>query len=137
MRSGSTQTEAPTLDGLGDRLEADPAARVARQREAEEAEVEILLHVAGIEHRDHRGGEDLLALVRQGRGLAAMVVAGQRDHAAMRRGAGGVAVLAARRRAVDARALAVPDAEHAIDRGAGEQVDLLRCPTPRWRRGPR
>ena len=57
-----------------------------------------------------------------------MVVAGQRDHAAMRRGAGGIAVLQHVHRAVDAGALAVPDREHAIDGGAGEQVDLLRAP---------
>ncbi len=36
------------LDRLAGRLEADPAAGKARQREAEEAEIEILLHVAGL-----------------------------------------------------------------------------------------
>ncbi len=128
MRSGSTHTEAPELDCLGDRLEADPAARVARQSETQHAEVEILLDVGRIDHRDHRGGEHLLALVRQGRGLAAMIVARQRDDAAMRRGAGGIAVLQHVHRAVDTWALAVPDREHAIDGGAGEQVDLLRAP---------
>ena len=57
-----------------------------------------------------------------------MVVAGERDHAAIARGAGGVAVLEHVGRAVDAGTLAVPDAEHAIDLGAGEQVDLLAAP---------
>ena len=114
--------------GLGDRLEADPAARVARHREAQDAEVEIFLDRRRIDDRDHRRGEHLLALVRQGRGLAAMVVAGERDHAAILRGAGGIAVLQHVHRAVDARALAVPDAEHAIDRGAREEVGLLAAP---------
>ena len=57
-----------------------------------------------------------------------MIVAGQREHAAMPRGAGGVGVLQRVDRAVDAGPLAVPDAEHAIDRGAGKQADLLAAP---------
>ena len=57
-----------------------------------------------------------------------MVVAGEREHAAMLRGAGGIGVLQHVHRAVDAGALAVPDAEHAIDRGAREQGGLLAAP---------
>src|SRR6185312_15926643 len=57
-----------------------------------------------------------------------MVVAGQRNHAAIRRGAGRVGVLERVDGAVDAGALAVPDAEHAIDLGAGEHADLLAAP---------
>jgi hypothetical protein len=119
------------LHRLRDRLEADPAARVARQREAQDAEVQVLLDSRRIDHGNHRGGKDLLALMRQGRGLRAVIVAGEHDDAAMRRGAGRIAVLQHVHRAVDARALAVPDGEHAIDGGAGEQVDLLRTPDGR------
>ncbi|MET3154272.1 hypothetical protein ABIF34_001297 [Bradyrhizobium japonicum] len=57
-----------------------------------------------------------------------MVVAGQRQHAAIERGAGRVGMLERVDRAVDAGALAVPDAEHAIDLGAGKQPDLLAAP---------
>ena len=57
-----------------------------------------------------------------------MVVAGQRDHAAVRRGAGRVGMLERIQRTVDAGALAVPDAEHAIDLGAGKHADLLAAP---------
>ena len=57
-----------------------------------------------------------------------MVVAGEREHAAIARGAGRIGVLERIDRAVDARALAVPDAEHAIDLGAREQADLLAAP---------
>ncbi|MGY3395218.1 hypothetical protein ACVWW6_007809 [Bradyrhizobium sp. USDA 3311] len=57
-----------------------------------------------------------------------MVVAGQRQHAAIERGAGRIGVLERVNRAVDAGALAVPDAEHAIDLGAGKQPDLLAAP---------
>ena len=38
------------FDRLGDRLESDPAAGEARQREAIEAEIEKVLHRRGIEH---------------------------------------------------------------------------------------
>jgi hypothetical protein len=117
-----------TFDGLGDRLEADPAAGVARQRKAQHAEVEIFLDGRGIDDRDHRRRENLLALVRQRGGLAAMVVAGQRDHAAILRGTGGIAVLQHVHRAVHAGALAVPDREHAIDGGAGKEIRLLAAP---------
>ena len=48
-----------------------------------------------------------------------MVVAGQHQHAAMGRGAGGVAVLQRIAAAVDPRPLAVPDREHAVIFGAG------------------
>ena len=56
-----------------------------------------------------------------------MVVAGDDEHAAMRRGAVGVAVLEGVARAVDAGALAVPHGEDALDLGAGVGLDLLRA----------
>ena len=114
--------------GLADRLEADPAAGEARQRKAIEAEVEIVLERRGIDHGDHCRREHLLALVRQRRGLAAMVVARERDHATVRRGAGRIGVLEGVKGTVDARSLAVPDAEHAIDQGTGKHPDLLAAP---------
>ena len=57
-----------------------------------------------------------------------MVVAGQRNHAAIGRSAGRVGVLERIDGAVDAWPLAVPDAEHAIDLGAGKHADLLAAP---------
>ena len=57
-----------------------------------------------------------------------MVVAGQRNHAAIRRGAGRVGVLERVDGAVDAGALAIPDTEYAIDLGAGKHADLLAAP---------
>ena len=46
----------------------------------------------------------------------------------MARRAGGVRVLQRIDRAVDARPLAIPEREHAIMRGAGEEANLLRAP---------
>ena len=56
-----------------------------------------------------------------------MVVAGDDQHAAMRRGAVGVAVLQRVAGAVDARALAVPEAEDAFDGPVRIALDLLRA----------
>src|SRR5262249_12877911 len=81
------------LDRFCYRLEADPAAAEAREREAQQAIVEIFLHRRGIEDRHHRGDEVLLALMREGRGLAAVVVTGDRDDAAVGRRAGSIRML--------------------------------------------
>ena len=57
-----------------------------------------------------------------------MVVAGQAQHAAVLGRARGIAVAEHVAAAVDAGALAVPDADHAIVPGARRQVELLRAP---------
>ena len=62
-----------------------------------------------------------------------MIVTGQRDHAAIGRGAGRVGMLERVHRAIDAGTLAVPDAEHAIDLGARKHSDLLAAPHRRRR----
>jgi hypothetical protein len=97
-----------------DALEGDPAARVAAHREAVQAEVEVVLHVGGIEHRNQARLEDVLGLVRKRRGLRAVVVARQNQHAAVPGRAGSVGVLEHVAAAIDARALAVPHGEHAV-----------------------
>ena len=119
------------LDRLGDRLEADPAAGVTRHRPAQQAHVEDVLHARRVQDRDHRAGEFALAAVRQGRAAAGVVVGGEREHATELRRAGGIGVLEHVTTAVDPGALAVPHAVHALDRGAREQVGLLRAPDHR------
>ena len=57
-----------------------------------------------------------------------MVVAGKNEHTAVLGGARGIAVPEHVAAAVDAGALAVPDADHAIILGAGRQIELLRAP---------
>ncbi len=57
-----------------------------------------------------------------------MVVAGKTEHAAVLGRARGIAVAEHVAAAVDAGALAVPDADHAIIFGAGREVELLRAP---------
>ena len=116
------------FDRVGQGLEGDRTAREARHRPAVHAQVQVFLHVAGVEHRDHAGREDVIRLVRQGRGIGAVVVAGHQQHAAVFRCAGMVHVLEDVAAAVHARALAVPHGEHAVVLARADQVDGLRAP---------
>ncbi len=118
---------------IGDALEADPAAGIARHGPAIEAEVQELLHAGRRERRHHRVHEGVLALVRGGRGLGRMVVAGQQQDAAVLGAAGHVAVPEDVAAAVDARPLAVPHGIDAIDRRIAEKVGLLGAPDRRRR----
>ena len=82
----------------------------------------------GIENRDHHVEEVELGLMR-GRGrFGGVVVAHQRQHAAVLRGAGEIGVAQGVAGAIDARALAVPDAEHAVVLALAAQFGLLRAP---------
>ena len=62
-----------------------------------------------------------------------MIVAGERKHAAMREVPAALACFSASIERSTPGPLAVPDAEHAIDRCAGEQADLLAAPHRRRR----
>ena len=118
---------------FGNGLEADPAAAVARQFPAEHTEIEHFLHVGRVQHRYRRADEHVVALVRQGRGFAGVVVTDHGEHAAVAGGAKGVRVFQHVHAAVEARALAVPHAEHTVVARAGKQVDLLAAPDRRHR----
>ena len=117
-----------TVHRLGDADEADPEPGVARERPAVQAIVQELLHAGRVEHRHGGAHEVELALVRGRGGGADMIVAGQREHAAMGGGAGVVGVLEDVHRAVDARPLAVPDREDPVVLRAGEEAHLLGAP---------
>ena len=125
------------LHGLGDRLHPDPASGVARHREPDEAEVEVVLHGRGVEHGNHRRDQHLLALVRGGRRLARVVVAGQQQHAAARRGAREVRVLQHVGRAVDARDPCRRRCRTRRRRCGRRRGRPAACPTARSPRGPR
>ena len=116
------------------------AAQVPAKRDraiAVEAVVDDLLHAGRVEDRDHRVDEEEFGRMRVGRGFGRVVVAHQRQHAAMLRRAGQVGVAEHVARAVDARALAVPEREDAVMRALAEQFGLLRSPSRRWRQVPR
>ena len=116
------------LHRLGDHLHADPAAGVARHRDTQQAHLDHFMDAGGIEIGHQRGDEGVVGLMRDGGGFCAVVVAGKAEHAAVLGRACGIAVAEHVAAAVDAGALAVPDADHAIIFGAGRQVELLRAP---------
>ncbi len=109
-------------------LEPDPTAAEARHGVTVEPERDDLLDVGRIQHGHRSIDERVLALMRQRRRLARVVVAGDRDDAAVARSSGRVAVLEWIAGTVDARTLAVPHAEDAVIAGALEQIRLLRAP---------
>ncbi|MDT4825520.1 hypothetical protein FQZ97_588070 [compost metagenome] len=110
-------------------LHARPQPAEAAHGKGMHAQVKDVLHVRREEHRQPARHEGVVALVCQRAALGHVVVAGQRDHAAQRRGAGQVGVLERVAAAVHAGALAVPDAEHAIELLAGGiELQLLRAP---------
>src|SRR5437763_11403873 len=69
-----------------------------------------------------------LGLMRRSRGFRGVVVAHERQHAAMLRGSGKVGVAKHVAGAVDARPLAVPHREHAIELALAAQLGLLGAP---------
>ena len=114
------------LDGFGDGFESDPHARVAGQREAVQAVVQVLGDIRRVQPRHHEREKRDVGLMRHRRRHATVVVTGNNEHAASRGAAVGVAVLECIAGAIDARALAVPHAEHAIDLSGRVCLDLLR-----------
>jgi hypothetical protein len=116
------------LDVVLHALEADPHAGKARQGQPQDAVVEDLLHAGRVQDRHHIVDEGELRLVGAGGALAGVVVAHQGDHPAVLGGAGVVGMAEHVAGAVDAGALAVPDAEHAVVPALAPQLGLLRAP---------
>ncbi len=116
------------LDRLVHRLERDPGAAEAGHRPAVEAIVEEFLYPGWAQDRDHHVYEMIFGLVRGGRGLGGVVVAHQRQHAAVFRCAGEIGVAEDVASAVDARTLAVPHAEDAVVLALTPKLRLLGAP---------
>ena len=116
------------VDDGGDAFEADPQPGMARGGDPVQAEIEELLHPGGVKHRDHRVDHRVIALMRQGGGLGAVIVSQQHENAAVARRAGAVGVTDGVAAAVDAGALAVPDADDAVVLRGAEHAELLRAP---------
>ena len=116
------------LDRVGQRLEADRASGEPRHGPAVQSQLDVLVHVARVQDRDHRGREQVIALVRQRRGVGPVVVARDQQHAAMLRSAREVHVLEHVAATVHAGSLAIPQGEHPVVIRFPDQVHLLRAP---------
>ena len=125
------------FDVVLDELEPHPAPAEAAHRVAEEAVIEDLLHARRMEDRDHHVDEMELALMRGGRGFGRVIVAHEREDAAMFRGAGEIGVAQRVTGAIDARPFPVPEAEDAVMAAFTAHFRLLRAPAARWPRAPR
>jgi hypothetical protein len=118
------------LDHLLDGLHARPHAGEAAHREGMQAHVQDVLHVAGEEHRQPAGLEDVVALVRGGAALGHVVVTGDGDHAAVPAGAGHVGVLedvAEQRSTPGPLPYQMPNTPSNL-RVAGNRSSMLRAP---------
>ena len=124
-------------------LEGRPQAAVAGERKAMQAQIEEFLHVAGIENRKIGVEERHLAVVGQGGTLTGRIIARHGQHTAVLADAGEIRMLEGIARAVDAGGFAVPDPQHAVVLGLGQEPDHLATehrrggqifidPGPKW-----
>ena len=120
--------DAGRLHRLVHAFERGPGAGEARHRPAIERVVDDLLHAGRIEDRHHHVDEMEFGLMRGGGGFRGVVVAHQGENAAVLGGAGHVGVAEDVAGTIDARALAVPHAEDAIELALAAQLGLLRAP---------
>ena len=120
--------DAGRLHRLVHAFERGPGTGEARHRPAVERVVDNFLHAARVEDRHHHVDEMEFRLVRGGGGFRGVIVAHQGDDAAVLCGAGQIGVAEHVAGTIDARALAVPHAEHAIELALAAQFGLLGAP---------
>ena len=129
--------DAGRLHRLVHALERGPGAGEARHRPAVERVVDDLLHAGRIEDRHHHVDEMEFGLMRGGRGFRGVVVAHQREHAAVlgrcrRDWRGGTRRRSGRRRG-PCRTTCRTRHRICLRRAARPAA----CPRARWRQGPR
>ena len=109
---------------------ARPHACKSAHGNAMDAVVQHVLHRRREKHRQATGFENMVALVRSRAAFGDVVVTGQSQHAAPRRGARHIGVLENIRGTVNAWAFAIPNAKNAIEFVAarGRKAQLLRPP---------
>ncbi len=116
------------FDDIGHAFHRHPQPGVTAHGPAVQAVVQIFLHRRRIQHRDAAGFQDMFALMRGGRRLGRVIVAGNHQHPAMRGRAGHIGVLEHVAAAIYAGAFAVPKRKDAVVLRAWKQIDLLRAP---------
>src|ERR1700730_3024247 len=110
------------------RLERDPGTAEARHRPAVEAVIDNLLNTCGVEDWDHHVDEVIFGLMRRGGGFGGVIIPHKREHAPVPGGAGEIGMAEDIAGAVDARPLAVPEAEYAVEPPFAAQLGLLGAP---------
>ena len=100
---------------IGDQFQPHPGARKSRKRDGIEAVIDDFLRISGIQKRNADIIETEVALMRDSRAFAAMIVAGEDQRAAVRSGSREIGMAKNVAGAIDAGSFAVPDADDAID----------------------
>ena len=83
---------AAALDDVGHQLHADHAAAVSAHRDPVQSKIEYILRIGGVEHGNAGGDEIGIREIDHGRRSGAVIVAGEREDAAVPRGARVVSV---------------------------------------------
>ena len=122
---------AAAFGDVGDHLHADPTAGKPRHGDAVQAKIKQLLGIGRVDDRHADSDKHSVGEIHRGRRFRAVVIAGERDRAALGRRAGEIRVAQRVGRSVDAGPLAVPDAKYAIDRRSRKVVQLLGAPNRR------
>ena len=115
------------LHRLGRGLHRDPQAGKPRHGPTREAQVDDVLHRAGVQHRHADVLKNVFGLVRIRRGMRPVIVPGDGQHPAVAMRARHVGAVERVAGPVHAGTFAVPHTIDAIDPLAGEGVDLLRA----------
>ncbi len=98
------------LDGF----KAHPDASIAAHRQRMQSQIQNALNTLRIKHRHAAGLENVVTLVRRRRTLGHMVITGNRDDAAERRGPCHVGMFQNIDTAIDSRALGIPETKHTV-----------------------
>ena len=122
---------AAAFGDVSNHLHANPTAGKPRHGYAMQAKIKQFLGVGRIDDRHADGDEQGVGEIDCGRRFRAVIVASERQRAALGRGAREIGVAQGVGGSVDARSLAVPDPEHAIDCRVGKVIDLLGAPNRR------
>ena len=125
---GVAVDHAGRLDRILHRFQTDPQPGITAERPAIEPVIHDLLHARRGHNRHVRIHQRPFGLVQHGRGFAGVVIAHGHDDAAMFRRTRHVGMFEHVARAVHARSLAIPQAEHTVVFAFAAQLGLLAAP---------
>jgi hypothetical protein len=113
---------AAAVADVGDHFHADPGAGEAREGDGQQAVVDDLLRIAGIQERDAYVEQAELALVRNGGAFRDRIIAAQHDRGAVLAGPAEIGMAENVAGTVHAGSFAVPDSEHAVHFALADHV---------------
>ena len=116
------------IHGVGHAFHANPSAGETAERNPLQPIFQHFPHIGGVQHGDFQIHEGIFAARRDGGGFGRRIIPRQRQHPTKRRAAGGIGMAEHIAGTINARPLAVPNAENTIQARAWRQMHLLRTP---------